>query len=65
MNAAQIAQLAIILAPIAEQIIVEGDKIITTYRSNMQQSDIDKALELSRSANWPQLTFGLDDGTPH
>ncbi|MDD5106059.1 MAG: hypothetical protein PHC49_10630 [Desulfuromonadaceae bacterium] len=57
MNAAQIAQLAIILAPIAKDIIVEGNKIITTYRENLTQEQINKSLELSKSATWPELDF--------
>jgi len=65
MNPAMIAQLAIILAPIAKDIAVEGGKIIANFRDNLSQADLDKALELSRSTTWPALTFGLDDGTPH
>lgn len=57
MNAAQIAQLAIILAPIVKDIAVEGNKIIATYRENLTQDDLNKALELSKSA-WPELDFG-------
>ncbi|MDA8428922.1 MAG: hypothetical protein M0T70_06665 [Geobacteraceae bacterium] len=58
MNAAQLAQLAIILAPIVKDIAVEGSKIIATFRDNLSQEDLNKALELSKSAAWPELTFG-------
>lgn len=62
MSAAEIAQLAIILAPIAQNIAVEGGKIVASFREDLKQEQIDKALELSRSANWPELTFGLGQG---
>lgn len=58
MNAAAIAQLAIILAPIVKDIAVEGGKIIATYRDNLTQEDLNQALELSKSAAWPALDFG-------
>lgn len=58
MNPAQIAQLAIILAPIAKDIVVEGSKIVATYRDNLTQDQINHALELSKSATWPTLDFG-------
>ena len=64
MNAAQIAQLAIVLAPIANSIVVEGSKIIANYRADLTQEHIDQALALSRSANWPELTFGIDQARP-
>lgn len=64
MNVAQIAQLAIILAPIAQSIAVEGSNIIATYRADLKQEDINQALELSRSTSWPALDFSQDDGTP-
>jgi hypothetical protein len=60
MSGAELAQLAIILAPIAQEIYTEGSKMIITYKQKLDQSEIDKSLELSRSANWPQLDFGLD-----
>lgn len=58
MNAAQIAQLAIILAPIARDIVVEGSKVVATYRTDMTQDNINQALQLSKSASWPELNFG-------
>lgn len=57
MSAAEIAQLLIILAPIAKDIAVEGGKIVATYRDNLSQKQIADALELTRSATWPELTF--------
>lgn len=61
MTAAAIAQLAIILAPVAQDIFVEGEKIVVTYKQKLDQQEIDKSLELSRSASWPQLDFGLNN----
>lgn len=63
LTAAEIAKLLIILAPIAKDIAVEGGKIIATYRDNLSQKQINDALELSRSTNWPDLDFGLNDVT--
>lgn len=57
MNASEIAQLAIILAPITKNIIVEGGKIVASFREDINQEHINQSLELSRSANWPVLTF--------
>lgn len=57
MNAAEISQLAIILAPIARDIAVEGGKIVASFREDINQEHINQSLELSRSANWPVLTF--------
>lgn len=61
-TAAQIAQLLIILAPIAEKVTVEGARIYTEFKTNLTQKQINEALELSRSTNWPELSFGLDKG---
>ncbi|MFZ2949546.1 MAG: hypothetical protein WA003_08675 [Desulfuromonadaceae bacterium] len=58
MSGAEIAQLAIILAPIARDIAVEGKKAIITIREDLTQEQINRSLELSRSATWPELTFG-------
>lgn len=58
MTPAQIAQLAIILAPIARDIAVEGSKIIATFRDDLTQDQIRKSIELSKSATWPELDFG-------
>jgi hypothetical protein len=57
-TAAEIAQLAIIMAPIVKDFTIEGGKIIATYRDNVTQGDLNQALELSKSTSWPQLTFG-------
>lgn len=57
MSAAEIAKLAIILAPLVKDLAVEGGKIIATYRDNVTQEQLDKALELSRSTSWPELGF--------
>lgn len=63
MSGAELAQLAIILAPIAQEIYTEGSKMIITYKGKLEQADIDKSLELSRSATWPELGFGLDQAS--
>ena len=57
MNPLMIAQLAVILAPLAKEIVVEGGKLITTFRDNLTQEDLNKALEASKSVSWPELTF--------
>lgn len=57
MNPLVIAQLAVILAPLARDIVVEGGKMIATFRDNISQEDLNKALEASKSVTWPELTF--------
>jgi hypothetical protein len=57
MTAQQIAQLAIILAPIMQDLAVEGSKVIVTMREDITQDRLNQALELAKSANWPQLDF--------
>lgn len=57
MSPAAIAQLAIILAPMLKDLAVEGGKIVATYRDEITQEQIDRSLELSRSATWPALDF--------
>jgi len=57
LNPAAIAQLLIILAPIAKDVAVEGGKLIATMRDNISQDDLNTALELSKSAAWPALDF--------
>ena len=58
MSPALIAQLLIVLAPLIKDAVVEGGKLITTFREDITQEDISKALEASKSATWPELTFG-------
>jgi hypothetical protein len=64
MNPLAIAQLLIVIAPLAKSAVVEGGKLIAEFRADLTQDDINKALELSRSATWPELEFGLsaEDG---
>ncbi len=57
MNAAEIATLAQILAPIAKEVIVEGIKITAVMKEEMTEEQMLQSLELSKSANWPELTF--------
>jgi len=57
MTAAQIAQLAIILAPLAQSLVVEGSKLVATMREDLNQDDLNRALELSKSTSWPALDF--------
>lgn len=57
MNPLMIAQLAVILAPLAQSVVVEGGKVIATFRENLSQSDLNTALELAKSASWPELSF--------
>lgn len=57
MNPLIIAQLAVILAPLVNNLVVEGGKMIANFRSDLTQEDLNKALELSKSITWPELTF--------
>jgi hypothetical protein len=57
MSPAAIAQLIIILAPLAREVYVEGAKVVATFRDNLTQEDINKALEQSKSNSWPELEF--------
>jgi len=57
-NPLMIAQLAVILAPLVTNLVVEGGKMVATFRDNISQDDLNKALELSKSANFPELDFG-------
>ena len=57
MSPALIAQLLIVLAPLIKDAVVEGGKLITTFRSDITQDDINKALEASKSITWPALDF--------
>jgi hypothetical protein len=54
---AAIAQLFIILAPLAKDVWVEGTKIAATFRDDLTQEDINKVLEQSKSVSWPALDF--------
>jgi hypothetical protein len=65
MSPAAIAQLAIILAPLLQSAVIEGEKLITTFRTDLTAEELQKALQMSLSATWPELGFGHDDGTPH
>lgn len=58
MKGSEVAQLAIVLAPVARDILVEGSKLVVTLRENLTHEEILQSLELSKSANWPQLDFG-------
>ena len=59
MNPLIIAQLAVILAPLVNNLVVEGGKMIATFRSDLTQEDLNKALELSKSITWPAFDFAL------
>lgn len=61
MNAAQIAQLAIILAPVAKQVAIEGAQLVATFREDLTQEQIRKSIELSKSASWPDYDFGTGE----
>jgi hypothetical protein len=58
MSPAAIAQLAIILAPLVKDLVVEGSKLAATFKEDISRDDLNKALELSKSSSWPDLTFG-------
>jgi hypothetical protein len=57
MTAAEIAQLAIILAPLAQKIYHDGKQLIVEYKAEHTAEDLEKSLELSKSATWPKLSF--------
>lgn len=57
MNGAEIATLAQVLAPIVKDLVIEGVKITATFKQDMTTAQMQQSLELSTSANWPQLTF--------
>ena len=57
MSGAQIAQLAIVLAPLMQNLAIEGGKIIATYRDNVTQEDLNSAIQLSKGATWPEFDF--------
>jgi hypothetical protein len=58
LNPLVIAQLAVILAPLANNLVIEGGKMIASFRTDLTQDDLNKALELAKSASWPELDFG-------
>ena len=60
MTPGAVAQLAIILAPLLKEAVVEGGKLIATFREDLSAEDQRKALQASLSATWPELTFGID-----
>jgi len=57
MSAAEITQMFIILAPLVKDAIVEGGKIVATFREDITQEQLIRSLELSRSTTWPELSF--------
>lgn len=57
MNEATIA-LIISLIPVAEKLVFEvGGKLIELDTANVTKEDMLKALEKSKSQNWPVLSF--------
>lgn len=59
MTPLQFAQLAVILAPVVKEIWMEGEKVYASFKENISQEDLNKALEASKSAGWPALDFGI------
>lgn len=60
MNGQEIAALIQVLAPIATEVIIDGAKVVATIRADMSIAQLQQSLELSKSANWPKLTFGQE-----
>ena len=58
MTGAMIAELILTLGPVVSQIVLDGTKIVATMRSDMTVDEMIAALQASKSANWPKLTFG-------
>jgi hypothetical protein len=63
-TAEEIARLAIIVAPLVQELVIDGVKIAMTFKQKMTDEDMTKALELSKSANWPKLAFAPDIAAP-
>jgi hypothetical protein len=57
MTPGAIAQLVIVLAPLLKDAVVEGEKLITTFRDDLSADDLRTALQASCSATWPELDF--------
>ena len=57
MNPLLIAQIAAIAAPIIKELIVEGQKLIMTFKDDVTQEQINQVLEASKSVTWPELSF--------
>lgn len=62
MTAREIAQLAIVLAPVAKEIVIEGGKLVAEFKEQLSPEDMTKALELSKSDNWPKIDFTRQKG---
>lgn len=61
MTGAEIATLIQVVAPIAERVIVKGLEVTTIIKADVTQDQLQQSLELSKSANWPKLTFGASE----
>ncbi|MFZ2948216.1 MAG: hypothetical protein WA003_01910 [Desulfuromonadaceae bacterium] len=57
MTPGAMAQLLIILAPLLKEGIIEGNKLITTFRADLSADELRTALQASCSATWPELDF--------
>lgn len=62
MTAREIAQLAIVLAPVAKEIIIEGGKLVAAFKDQLSPEDMTAALELSKSDHWPKIDFTRQEG---
>jgi hypothetical protein len=58
MSPGTIAQLLIILAPILKEGVVEGERLVATFRDDLNADQLRTALMTSLSATWPELNFG-------
>jgi hypothetical protein len=53
--------LAQVLVPVVQAGAVEVAKLIATLNSNITAEQLAQVLEESKSADWPKLTFGVED----
>lgn len=64
MTPGAMAQLLIILAPLLKEGMIEGGKLITTFRTDLSSEELRTALQASCSATWPELDFARKADVP-
>lgn len=57
MTPGAICQLLIVLAPILKSGVVEGGKLVATFRDDLSADQLRTSLQASCSASWPELDF--------
>lgn len=64
MTPGAIAQLLIVMAPLLQTGVVEGGKLVATFRTDLSSDDLRTALQASCSATWPELDFARKTDVP-